>query len=297
VPIPPNFEDVSPSAASEFFVARQPILDRAGRTVGYELLFRRDRQNRARVRDGAAATATVICHVFGELGVDAVLGPHLGFVNVDEALLRSDAIELLPPGKIVLELLETVRLTEQVLARVRALHAAGFTIALDDVAKNVAIHEPVLDCVAIAKVDLKRVGAAALPEVTARLARWPVRLLAEKVDSREQAERCLDLGYELFQGHHFARPLMLEGRKVAASEVVLRRLLALAVREPDSAEIEAALAHHPELGPSLIRLSRSLATASHAEASSLREAVELLGPRRIRRWLELLLHAGDRPGA
>lgn len=285
-----------PSAVSEFYLARQPIFDRAWRIVGYELLFRHDRQNRARVRDGAAATAAVISHVFGEIGVAAALGPHLGFVNVDESLLLSDAIELLPPGRIVLELLETLRLNERVIARVRELRAAGFTIALDDVAKNVSAHEPVLDCIAIAKVDLKRVGAAALPEVTARLARWPVRLLAEKVDSREQAERCLDLGYELFQGHHFARPMMLVGRKASASDGTLRELLAVVVRNAGDAAIEDAFARHPELSPSLLRLAGSLATASRSEITSPRQAIELLGARQIRRWLELLLRAAVRRG-
>jgi len=104
----------------------------AQQITAYELLFRRGPENSASVSDDVAASATVISHVFGELGVAAALGPHRGFINVSDELLLSDAIELLPREQIVLELLETVQLTPLVVARVRELHARGFTLALDD---------------------------------------------------------------------------------------------------------------------------------------------------------------------
>lgn len=284
------------SPATDFFLGRQPILDRTQRIVAYELLFRHDRTNRAHVDDDAVATATVLSHVFGELGVAAALGPHQGFVNVDEALLLGDALEFLPKKQIVLELLETVPMTPQVVDRVHELHAAGFTIALDDFASDTALYAPILDCVAIAKVDLLSVDDVALREAVEQLRRWPVRLLAEKVDSREQAEQCMALGFELFQGYYFARPVMIEGRKLLPSEMALLELLGLVLSDAESRAIEDLFKRHPDLSLNLLRLSNSVGVSAQRKITSLRQAITLLGRRQIQRWLQLLLYTCDRAG-
>lgn len=284
------------SPATDFFLGRQPILDRTQRIVAYELLFRHDRTNRAHVSDDAVATATVLSHVFGELGVANALGPHQGFVNVDEALLLGDALEFLPKKQIVLELLETVPMTPQVIHRVHELHAAGFTIALDDFASDTESYAPILDCVAIAKVDLLSVDDVALREAAVQLRRWPVRLLAEKVDSREQAEQCMALGFELFQGYYFARPVMIEGRKLQPSEIALMELLGLVVSDAESRAIEDLFKRHPDLSLNLLRLSNSVGVSARRKITSLRQAITLLGRRQIQRWLQLLLYTCGTPG-
>ena len=227
----------------------------------------------------------MLSHVFGELGVAAALAPRKGFVNIDEALLLGDALEFLPKNQIVLELLETVPITPRVIDRVHELHAAGFTIALDDFASDVDSYTPILDCVAIAKVDLLSVDDTALQEVAGRLRQWPLRLLAEKVVSREQAERCMALGFDLFQGYYFARPVMIEGRKLLPSEIALMELLGLVVADAESRAIEDLFKRHPDLSLNLLRLSNSVGVAARREITSLRQAITLLGRRQIQRWL------------
>ena len=120
-------------AADQLFLGRQAILDRQQRLFAYELLFRNGTRNAADVTDGVQATAPVIANAFSELGVEAALGDCRGFINVDEAFLFSDMLELLPKESVVLEILETVPPTEAVVERCKALKAAGFTLALDDV--------------------------------------------------------------------------------------------------------------------------------------------------------------------
>lgn len=288
---------MSTTPASDFFLGRQPIFDRAQRIVAYELLFRHDRSNRACVDDDVVATATVLSHVFGDLGIAAALGSCQGFVNVDEAMLLGDTLEALPSEQIVLEVLETVPITPQVTARVHELHAKGFTFALDDFAADAASYATILDCVAIAKVDLLSVDERSLHELTAELRRWPVKLLAEKVDSRAQAEHCTELGFDLFQGYYFARPTMIEGRRLPRSEAALLELLDVVLSDADTGAIEDLFKRHPDLSLNLLRLSNSLGIAGQREITSLRQAITLLGRRQIQRWLQLLLHTCDRSGS
>jgi EAL and modified HD-GYP domain-containing signal transduction protein len=186
---------VSDAAADQLFLGRQPILDREQRLHAYELLFRSGSRNFAEVTDGVQATATVIANAFSELGIEAALGSHRGFINVDEAFLFSDMLELLPRHAVVLEILETVPPTPAVVERCAALKAAGFTLALDDVIQLEPEFADLLALVEIVKVDIQPLSRVQLMQLVMKLKPLGKQLLAEKVDSREQMEQCLKLGF------------------------------------------------------------------------------------------------------
>jgi EAL and modified HD-GYP domain-containing signal transduction protein len=281
----------------EIFIGRQPILDRQQQLFAYELLFRSGRKNQANVHFDLAASASVISHAFGDLGIEQALGPYKGFLNCDEALLLSDNLEILPPGKIVLEILETVDITPIIVERCRELKARGFTLALDDFVNFEDKYRPLLDVVAIVKVDLMPLDAAALGRTTQALKRWPLHLLAEKVDSREQAQHCHDLGYAYFQGYYFAKPVIIAGRKLTQSQLALLQLLGLVLDDAESTELERLLKKEPGMTMNLMRLTNSVATGVPTHVTSLRHAITVLGRRQLQRWLQLLLYtnpSGDR---
>jgi c-di-GMP-related signal transduction protein len=191
---------VSENAADQLFLGRQPILDREQQLFAYELLFRNSASNAADVTDGIQATATVIVNAFAELGIAAALGNYRGFINVDEAFLFSDLLELLPRQSVVLEILETVPPSPAVIERCHALKAAGFSLALDDVIQLDPAFAELLALVEIIKVDIHALSDAELNQLVTTLKPLGKQLLAEKVDSREKMEACLKLGFSLFQG-------------------------------------------------------------------------------------------------
>lgn len=275
----------------EIFIGRQPILDRDQQLHAYELLFRSGTQkNSADIQDNLVATASVISHAFGDLGVEAALGPYKGFLNCDEALLLSDALEILPKDKIVLEILETVEVTPVLIERCRELKASGFTLALDDFLQYEDKFQPLLDIIEIVKVDLLPLSRDQLLGTTRALQRWPLRLLAEKVDSREQAKHCHELGYSLFQGYYFAKPAIIQGRKLGHSQLALIRLLGLVLEDAETHAIEAVLKHEPGMAMNLMRLTNSVATGIRTRITSLGHAITVLGRRQLQRWLQLLLY-------
>ncbi len=284
-----------------FWLGRQPILDLTGNTVAYELLFRSGASGAAQVIDDRIATSTVISHAFNELGLASVLGQCRGFINFDAALLMSDVVELLPPERTMIELLETVEITAEVVERCRDLRSRGFSFALDDVVQLDEAHAPILPLVDVIKVDVKETAAGLLPALVARVRAQPrrVKLLAEKVDSREQAEYCRQLGFELFQGYFFARPVVLQGRRADPSRTVLLHLLQQSVSDAGNAEIEATFKQAPELSYKLMRLVNSVGIGSRYEIRSLSHALVILGRRQLQRWLQVLLFAhhgaGDFP--
>lgn len=279
------------AGSQELFLGRQPILDRMQNLAAFELLFRSGHVNGAHIEDDLLASATVINHAFSELGVEAVLGRYVGFINLSAPLIMSDVIELLPRDRVVLELLETVRIDKALVARLRQLRQMGFRLALDDFAGDEAAYADVLPEIDVVKVDVKDMAPERLAEVTRRLRRFPVQLLAEKVDTREQAERCRELGYELFQGYYFARPSIIRGKRLSHAETAIMRLLGMVMTDADTGELEKVFKQNPDLSLNLLRLVNSVAVGSRTRITSLSQAVVLLGRSQLQRWLQLLMFA------
>jgi EAL and modified HD-GYP domain-containing signal transduction protein len=163
----------------EFFLARQPILGRDQHLVAFELLFRTAGSTEANVTDDAAATAAVISHA-SQLGMEHVVGAQLAFVNVTEAALMSDYVRFLPADKVILEILETVKATPELVARVTELKLLGFKFALDDVVAESEDVRALVELVDVIKIDVKGVDPARLPALTAALRREHKKLLAER---------------------------------------------------------------------------------------------------------------------
>jgi EAL and modified HD-GYP domain-containing signal transduction protein len=279
--------------SDEFFLARQPILGRDQRLVAFELLFRTAGASEANVTDDAAATAAVISHA-SQLGMEHVVGDQLAFLNVDEVVLMSDFVHFLPPDKVILEILETVKATPKVIARVVELKAIGFKFALDDVIADSDDVRKLITLVDVIKVDLKGVDPVSLPALTLSLKGPHKKLLAEKVETLEEFKRCLELGFEYFQGYYFARPVILSGKKIAPSEMVILHLLDLINSDADNRTIELAVKRDALISLNLLRLVNTPAAGARTRIDSLAQALVVLGRRQLQRWLQILLYA--RPG-
>ncbi|TWI62492.1 EAL and modified HD-GYP domain-containing signal transduction protein [Pseudoduganella lurida] len=275
--------------ANHFFLARQPILNRSQRLVAYELLYRNAECDEAHVTDGAAATASVIAHA-SELGMDKVVGEQLAYVNVDAAGLMSDFIRFLPNDKVILEVLETVEVTPAIVARVTELKQAGFKFALDDVvgsSDNLAKLQPLMDVI---KVDIKGLPPGSLAELTRSLKYPGQKLLAEKVETQEEFQQCMDLGFEYFQGYYFARPVILSGKKIAPSQLAVMRLLELLAADAGQRELERQIKLDPVITLNLLRLVNTPAVGARTRINSVGHALLVLGRRQLQRWLQILLY-------
>ncbi|CDG82251.1 EAL and HDOD domain-containing protein [Janthinobacterium agaricidamnosum] len=279
----------APPLFNQFFLARQPILDREQRLVAYELLFRTAQTDHADVSDDMAATAAVIAHA-SELGMEQVVGQQVAYINVDAAVLHSDFIEFLPHDRVILEILETVRATPEVLVRMRALRRLGFHFALDDVASASDDVQKLLPLVDIVKVDLRQVAPETLDTLASVLAASGKKLLAEKVETLDEFQRCLQLGFEFFQGYYFARPVILTGKKISPSALAILHLLELIQQGADNRELEHCIKHDALIGLNLLRLVNTPAVGAGLRIDTLGQALLVLGRRQLRRWLQILLY-------
>lgn len=275
----------------DIFLGRQPILNRKQELVAYELLFRSGDHEDAQFTDGHVATATVISHAFSHLGILSALGPYQAYVNVDKDFLFDDAILLMPPSQVVIEVLEGNQVTPEIVERCAVLKEMGYTIALDDFSRVTADYVPLLPLASIIKVDITLVSPDALPALVAHLRSLTPTLLAEKVETLAEFKMCHELGFDLFQGYYFARPTVITGKRLRPSQITTLRLISELAQDAETSEIEQTLKEDPSLSVSMLRLVNSVAISTQANISSLKQAILILGRQQLERWLQLLLYA------
>ena len=278
---------------SNYLIGRQPILNRSGDIVAYELLFRSaGSENVAAVLDASHASANVIINTLSAFGLETILGPHRGFINLELDLLLSDSITILPKDRVVFELLETLQVTPELVARCRSLKADGFTLALDDHEYD-PIYEELYTIVDIIKIDLLQSPVERLEEMVARFSPYKISLLAEKVETLEEYLRCRDMGFELFQGYYFAKPSVMEKKRFDASGGHLLKLMRYLHEDAETAVIEQAFRESPGLTYKLLLLVNSVSLGMRTKILNVRHAVATLGRKQIKRWVQLALFASD----
>jgi c-di-GMP-related signal transduction protein len=277
--------------AREVVVGRQPIFDRELAVMGYELLFRPIPASPldSAGYQGNQMTAEVVLGSM-HIGIDQLVGNKRLFCNASRGVLVGEVPIILPPQRTVVEILETIVPDAEVLAGCERLLDHGFSLALDDIS-TYSDAQPFLDVASIIKIDIRATSRWRLPALVRRCRRHDVTLIAEKVETFDELRRCGALGFDFFQGYLLARPVEVSGRSLDPSRVTRIRLAAkLLDRECPFTELEEIVRFDPAVSYQLLRLaSIGAAHGLRRTVSTLREALVLLGWRRIQAWASLLL--------
>ncbi len=278
------------------FVGRQPILDRKGKLYGYELLHRATPGRP--VGDGDAASSEMLLKTVWEIGIPQVSGAHRSFVNMTRNLLLSPGLDALPPAGIVLEILESVAVDDELLRRLTRLRKRRFEIALDDF-EHSAERDPLIDLADIVKLDCLALDETGLARHVELLKRRNVRLLAEKVETREMHERTMALGFDYFQGYYFARPQLQRAQRVPTNKLVLLELLSR-VSDPGVSvkELAAIVRGDVWISITVLRWANGSLHGLRYAVESVERAILVHGLQTIRNWVALLTMAkmGAAPG-
>ena len=269
------------------FVARQPILTRDEKIFGYELLFRDGVLDYFHCADGEAASRSTLDSSM-LMGLDVLCGNHRAFVNCTREILLKDYITLLPPQQTVAEVLETVEADDLVIAACQRIKEKGYLIALDDFIGNDP-RAPLTDLADILKVDVRRTTPSERVMLVKKYGPWRCRLLAEKVETREEFLAAREAGFVYFQGYFFRRPELMVAREIPANRLnYLRMLEAVSKPELDNDVIENLVKSEASICYRLLRYLNSAAFAFQNEIHSVRHALSLMGERETRRWVRLV---------
>ena len=285
------------SAFSNYCIALQPICNAQWQHVGDELLYRHDPQStQALIECGLTATVRACNAALFEIGLENLVGQRTLFFNAPRDWLLSP--ELLPPSseQLVIEVLESVTVDQQLIQRLHQLRELGYRLALDDFVLTEATR-PLLELADIIKVDMLE----PLDEASIELyQRHDLQLLAEKVETLDTFNQCKALGFSLFQGHFYARAeVHAQSRRHRESNhaAQLQLLELLYSTTPDFHRLEYLLVQDPELCVALLKQANSAANRRLKAISSIHQALTVLGLQRLRQLVIMLMLARNGPAS
>jgi c-di-GMP-related signal transduction protein len=279
------------ASKSIVYVARQPILTREEQVFGYELLFRDGVETYFCSNDpNAAARSTLNSSLL--MGLDTLCDGKRAFVNCTREVLLRDYVTLLPSSQVVVEILETVEPDSLVEAACMRLKEAGYLIALDDFAPEDP-RECLTQFADIIKVDLRATTPQQRALMVKRYGPWKSRMLAEKVETREEFFEAKTMGFLYFQGYFFRKPEILSAHDIPENRLHYMRMLQEVSRaELDTREIEKLIKSEASLCYRLLRYLNSAVFGFSSEIHSVRHALSILGEREVRRWIRLVATLG-----
>lgn len=279
------------------FVGRQPIYDRKLDVYAYELLFRNSEQNFAQIDNQDKATSELIINALTEIGLNNIVNDKLGFINLTRNFVTGTLPLPGPADRLVLEVLEDIELDEFVLNGIQRLKQQNYIIALDDFIFHPHL-KPLVEIADIIKIDIMALDQQQLEEHVKALAAYPVKLLAEKVETHEEYQRCLDYGFDFFQGYFFAKPNIVKGQRTPANRMALLNLLGkISNPDVDVEQLEHLIAQDVTLSFRLLRYINSSKYAMEKSVDSIKHAIMLLGMDTVRSIAYLIVFSSieDKP--
>lgn len=271
------------------FIARQAIYDSSDQLAGYELLYRTSYINAASYRDGKFASSHVILNSFLDVGFDSLVGSSLAFINITEDFILDDTLTPMYEKHTVLEVLEKIKPSKEVIAGVQRLKKQGYKIALDDF-KYSPEYDELLELADYVKLDMLELTQDRVIEELGKLKSFDVKTIAEKVETPELYDFCKKNNFDYYQGFYFCVPQVIKHKNIPSNKLVVLNLLK-ELNNPDFefSEIERAIAQDATLTYKLLRLANSAAFGQRKEISTIKEALALLGGDSIRKWANMLL--------
>lgn len=283
---------------TNIFVGRQPIFDRNGNIYGYELLYRNSDENKFPNINPEKATLNLLMNTFLSIGAEKVAGKHKVFINFSEQLLKEEFFLSFNPEVIIIEVLETVLITPEVLKHIQRFKQAGYQIALDDfkMREDYFNNKAIFDLVDIIKVDLENTSPAEQIEIFALRQAFPqIKLLAEKVETKQQQAIVKQLSYDLFQGYFYAMPDILRGYDVAVNPRVYEQIVQVLAKEPvELCKVAEGFKRDVSLSYKLLRYVNSMHEFVETPIRSIDHVVTALGADELKKWMLMIeLHDID----
>lgn len=276
-----------------FYVARQPILDKDKNLFAYELLLRDSLENvfPQSINDDEA-TAKIIEGLEFNLGLESLTQGTLAFINFTHDSLIDGYPLLLEKDQIMVEVLETAKPNKKLLTACIHLKEKGYSIALDDYEHDPAWKHffPYVD---IIKLDYSLTSEQQFQEIITAISPYShIKLLAEKIETHSEFQHALSIGCEYFQGYFFSRPEVIKTVAFNPSQFAVVKLMSeINKDELDLKKITSIFEDEVNLSFKLLRYVQSPIFKRDTTVQSIKQALLVLGINELRRFICLLFTA------
>ncbi|WP_035588176.1 EAL and HDOD domain-containing protein [Hippea jasoniae] len=274
----------------DFLIGRQAILKANGKTFGYELLYRENKSKNVSTTsfDGEVSTKRVIINAFLNIGLDRIAKKGRLFINFTKDLITERVFDVLPKERIVVEVLEDVKADKEVVEALKEAKKEGYLIALDDFVFEENLSE-LVKLADIIKVDFLELSKEKIKKEVELYKPYKLKLLAEKVETKEDFEFAKQLGFEYFQGFFFEKPTIEVKKDIAPYQTTIIKAIKV-INGPNTSkeELIKLISGDIYLSTKLLSLINSPFYGLKRKVTSIKQAVDLLGEKKIKEWLNII---------
>ena len=272
----------------DIFIARQGIYDLNEKVVAYELLYRNSIKNKYDIEiEDEKATYQVIDNI-SSFGLDVLTENKKAFVNFSEQVIKDNVATLLPKDNVVIEVLETVNPSQEIINKLTALKELGYSIALDDVV-SLDYVKKFVGIVDIVKIDFILCDKQEIKEVVFFCKKNNIKVLAEKIETKEDLFEAKNLDCDYFQGYYYSKPSVFLGKEISIKNTSIFMLLVELVRENYNLDkVDYIMKTDLALTYKFLRFINSSYFNFLQEIKSIKQAIMLIGRGELRKWLSIL---------
>lgn len=272
------------------FVARQPILDTKKRTYAYELLFRKGLTNAFPNVSSEEATTSLLSEQFLNQPIESLVGDKVCFVNFPYSLIIDGLANSLPRDKVVIEILEDANPNQILLESIKELKKSKFKIALDDFTLEPE-WDQFLPYVDIIKFDWRLTPQNVIQDYldSHKGQLDHIQCLAEKIETYEEFQIAIKMGFTLFQGYYFCKPEVVKHKTLTTNQVLVTQLFTEIANDPmDFQKIEQIFSQDQALTYRLLRYVNNIRYGTNDVINSIKHAVIFLGKDNMRHFVLLM---------
>ncbi|GGK63575.1 EAL and HDOD domain-containing protein [Amphritea balenae] len=280
-------------ADSSVLLARQPVFNKNQDVEAYGLLYRSDDGSLPAEFSDEQATASVILNSYAMVSDTAESKRLPLYVKLTESMLLSDMLPTLPKESVIFELLREDGISKDLIKTVRERKQQGYRFALTHYNGDKS-QTALLDVVHVVKIDIQRHTEDELKHMVNFCKPYHVDLLADKVETQDDFRRCIELGFNLFQGFFLCRPVEVKGKKLGSSKALIFELLAeLENPNANAASVEQIVINDPVMAYKILKLVNSAAFSTPKQIESISHAISLIGMEQVKKWATLFMLSGQ----
>ena len=272
------------------FVARQAILDANKNTYAYEILYRNSFENFYSCEKSEKATSQILLQqqLFGNL--EELCTQKKAFINFDEKSILAKLPLMLDKNLVVIELLETIDVTPDIIKAVSFLYDKGYTLALDDY-DFLPKWEELFPYISIIKIDREDISFSKI--LALKNSRFvldgDIKILVERIETYEQFETLKEIGIDYFQGYFFHKPEITTGSFIKPIKLNLLLIFAEVVQPyMDFNEIAKIISQDVSLLTGTLKLVNQESEQNRVEITSIKQAVTFLGAEKIKQFISII---------
>jgi c-di-GMP-related signal transduction protein len=273
----------------DMYIARQPIFTVHKKLFAYELLYRGTESTPLHHVSGNRATTRLLSSSFLTEGIDVISAGKPCFINFTEDLILKNIPLSFPKSQIVIEVLEDVKPTKDVIKACRNFVREGYTLALDDFIYDRSF-EPLIELAQIIKIDVRLTPLDTIFKTLRKLSRFQVKLLAEKVECIDEFEKANKLGFHYYQGYFFNKPEKIHIKELTAVKLNLLNLMAEVTKKSTTMEkLHKIISVDIAISYKLLRFLNSAYFYRLQKVKTVRHAIAYLGEKELRRFILLAI--------